>query len=109
EGNEDLVSAPVAAESGEATCHDATGEKLAKLPLDEGGQALAVAAGPRFLEEGLEVLAEHDVEHRRPRGAGARTSESYPRAGCRLPIRLSAHPPPRGGVMSGPIRKLRVL
>src|SRR5215475_10080498 len=32
------------------------------LPLDEGGQALAAAACPRLLEEGLKLLAEHAME-----------------------------------------------
>ena len=64
EGDQDLVSAPVAAESGEATGHYAAGEKLAKLPLDEGGQTLARAAAfSRFLEERLEVFAEHAMEN----------------------------------------------
>jgi hypothetical protein len=53
---------PSAAESGEAARHDATGEKLPKLPLDEGGHALAAAACPRLLEEGLKLLAEHAME-----------------------------------------------
>ncbi len=58
------MSAPVAAESGEATGHYAAGEKLAKLPLDEGGQTLARAAAfSRFLEERLEVFAEHAMEN----------------------------------------------
>jgi len=57
EGDQDLVSAPIAAKSGEATREHSAGEKLAQLPLDEGGQALAVAAGSPGLEEAPEVLA----------------------------------------------------
>jgi hypothetical protein len=60
--DQDLVPAAVAAESGEAARHGAAGEKLPKLPLDEGGQALAAVACPRLLEEGLELLAEHAME-----------------------------------------------
>jgi hypothetical protein len=56
------LPAAVAAESGEAARHDAAGEKLPKLPLDEGGQALAAAARPRLLEEALKLLAENAVE-----------------------------------------------
>jgi len=43
------------------TQHPAT-EKLAKLLLDEAGQALAVAEVRDFPEEGLQVLADDGVE-----------------------------------------------
>jgi hypothetical protein len=57
------MPALVAAEAREAACEDAARKKLAELPLDEGGQALTSAAGSRLLEEGLEVLAEHAMQH----------------------------------------------
>ena len=41
----------------------ATREEFAELPLDEAGQAVAVAAGRGFPEEGLEMLADDGVEH----------------------------------------------
>ena len=41
----------------------AAGQELAELLLDEAGQAALVPAGGDFLEEGLEVLANHGVEH----------------------------------------------
>jgi len=55
--NQDLVPALVAAKSREAAREHAAREKLAQLPLDEGGQPLAAAAGSPLLEEALEVLA----------------------------------------------------
>ena len=51
------MPALVAAKSREAAREHAAREKLAELPLDEGGQALAAAAQSRLLEEGFEVFA----------------------------------------------------
>jgi len=59
----DLVSAVVAAESAEATRHDAAREELPELTLDEGGETFSVAAGSRLLQKRIEVLAKHLMEH----------------------------------------------
>jgi hypothetical protein len=40
-----------------------TRKELAKLLLDEAGQAVAVAAGRDFPEEGFQVLADDGVEN----------------------------------------------
>src|SRR5262249_39007716 len=63
EGDQDLAPALVAAETGETACEDAARKKVAKLPLNGHGQAIAGVARPRLLEEGLEVLAEDPMQH----------------------------------------------
>ena len=51
EGDQHLARAARAAETGEATGHDAAAEESAQLPLDEARQPLAAAACPRLGEE----------------------------------------------------------
>jgi hypothetical protein len=62
-GDEDLVPAAVAAEPGKAARHDAAGDKLAKLPFDEDGQAITVVACSSLGEERLEVLAKDAAQN----------------------------------------------
>ena len=62
EGDQPLQRGGVAPEAGEAVGEDAAGQELAKLLLDELGQAGAVGALGRFAEEGLQVGADDGVE-----------------------------------------------
>jgi hypothetical protein len=62
EGHEALEGAVGAPKPREAMGQDPAREELAKLLLDEAGQAVAVAAVSDFPEEGLQVLADDGVE-----------------------------------------------
>jgi len=79
------VSTAVAPKAREAPCHDATGEELAQLPLDETRQALPTSAQARLSQKGLEVLPDHLMQD----GVLGLTADVSPRLAVGAPCVLT--------------------